>query len=445
MDRSPDTSAAAVVLALRPHSSQRYRRDWRRESLRDRFWVVPTLLMVLAALLAVGTAEGTRVGWFDSWPRGLRVNPASSQNILALVATSTLTFVGVVFTITLVALQLASAQLSPRVIRTFVRSGVTRLTFGMFLGTFTFSVVVLVLEGSLKDDAAESRAVTAAIFLVMASLIVFIFYVTATMKLLQVNWVLTAVADETRKAIRATFPPRTSYHDVGAPRLVSAPVPVALETEVNRTRSIGVILSFDYGRLVEIAQRHDCVVQIVHGVGEYLPTGEPAFLIHGGSVPSAAELAGCLHLGRTRTLHQDPLFGIRQLVDVAIQALSPALNQPTTAVHTIDRLEDLHLRMAAQPAHTGLWTGTDSAVRLIEPVITWSYLIDLSFEEITQYGADSVQVIRRLLACYDLLISRVGDELAAPLRARRTELTARQHIHAGALQLASTPDRHGLG
>lgn len=439
--------SAGAVRAIHARPSRSYRHEWWRESLRDRFWVLPAFLMVLGAALAVLTAEASKVGWFDGWPTGLKVSPASSQNILGLVATSTLTFVGVVFTITLVALQLASAQLSPRVIRTFVRSFVTRLTFGMFLATFTFSVVVLVLEGALRSDQAESRAVTAALFLVMASLIVFVVYVSATMKLLQVNWVLTVVANETRHAIDTTFPPEPAYTAVTPPALVADPVLVGLDGGRTLGTRIGVLLSLDQGGLVELAQRHGCVVQLLHRVGEYLPVGEPAFALHGGTAPPAAELLRCLHLGRARTLHQDPAYGIRQLVDVAIQALSPALNQPTTAVHTIDRLEDLLLRIAARPARTGVWTDGAGVARLIEPVDDWAYLVNAAFSEITYYGTGSVQVSRRLVACYPSMIEKIRLELRPPLQIRLADLLAAAADFPTETDraVALLPDRRGLG
>jgi uncharacterized membrane protein len=147
-----------------------------REWERDRFWVLPSLLVLAGVVLAVLTAEAERLGIPTSWPSGLRVDPSAAGDILGVVAASMLTFVGVVFTLTLVALQLASAQLSPRVIRTFVRSGVTKAAFGIFLATFAYAVVAQVLEGARDNEPAQSRAVTMALVLVAASLAVFVVY-----------------------------------------------------------------------------------------------------------------------------------------------------------------------------------------------------------------------------------------------------------------------------
>ena len=370
-----------------------------REWERDRFWVLPSLLVLAGVVLAVLTAEAERLGIPTSWPSGLRVDPSASGDILGVVAASMLTFVGVVFTLTLVALQLASAQLSPRVIRTFVRSGVTKAAFGIFLATFAYAMVALVLEGARNNEPAQSRAVTMALVLVAASLVVFVVYVTATMKLLQVSWVITAVANETRAAVAANYPAADGYLQTDPPRLSSDPRVVRLAARDGRgyKGSLGVVLGIDRARVVDLARRHGCVLELVVRVGEYVPTGGAVFAVHGPVPPFDDKLLACVHLGRARTLYQDPSFGLRQLVDVAIQALSPALNQPTTAVQVIDRLQDILLRISRRPEPTGLFADDNGAVRLVQQVPTFDGLLDLAFTEITADGADSPQVARRLL------------------------------------------------
>ena len=186
--------------ALRPESRNGFRVVLAREWARERFWVVPTVLLV------AGVAVGLAVSTADSIPGlgklggGLPVKSSSAETLLAIIASSRLTSAGVVFTITLVSLQLASAQLSPRVVRTFVRSGITKLAFGLFLATFAYAIVVIVVEGASSSPDVLRLAVTLGVAFVLASLIIFLVYVTATMRLLQVSWVVTAVADETRRA-----------------------------------------------------------------------------------------------------------------------------------------------------------------------------------------------------------------------------------------------------
>ena len=422
---TPVPADADAVRALPAGPVRYYARRHAEEWVRDRFWVVPSALLVAGVGLAVLTATADDLG-LPMWRRGLPVDPGAAESILGTIAASMLTFVGVVFTITLVALQLASAQLSPRVLRTFVRSAVTKLAFGTFLATFAFAVVALVLDEALATEAARGRAVLAGSVLVLASLGVFLVYVTATMRLLQVSWVVTAVAEETREAIRGTLPWAGDYREAQPPLLVDEPVPVRLPAERQRSRpgELGVVLSVHRTRLIRLAQSHGCVLELVPRIGEYVPTGGLLLTVHGGRTPPTRALLACVQLGRDRTLFQDHAFGVRQLVDVAVQALSPALNQPTTAVQVLDRLEDLLLRAAARPEPTGLWLDEAGTVRLVERPVCWGELFELAVEEIVVYGSDSPQVLRRLLVMLDRLTEEVPAGLAGPVRRRRAELGA---------------------
>ena len=360
-----------------------------------------------------------------------------------------LTFVGVVFTITLVALQLASAQLSPRVIRTFVRSGITKLAFGLFLATFAYAIVVLVVEGASSSASVLRLAVTLGVLFVLASLVVFVVYVTATMRLLQVSWVVTAVADETRRVLGRERPMAASYLSAAVPEVDQDPRLLRLKPERDDGTGgqFGVILGVDRGRLVQLGQQYDCLLQFLPKVGEYLPIGAALVAVHGGSGPPEDAVRGCVHLGRSRTMYQDPLYGIRQLVDVASQALSPAVNQPTTAVIVIDRIEELLLRIGRRPQPTGFYVDTDGVVRLMHPEPTWAETVDLAFTEIAIYGAPSPAVTRRLAAAYDRLQQSVPVELRVAVA---RHLAMLEPLASGAMlpehpMATPTPDPRGLG
>ena len=435
----------AAVRALAAGRSREHRRVLAREWLRDRFWALPSLLLVAGVLLAIVTAEAETLN-LPAADRGwLPVRAGAADTILGVIATSMLTFVGVVFTITLVALQLASAQLSPRVLRTFVRSFLTKLAFGIFLATFAFAMTVLVLDQSRATGAADSRAVTVASLLVAASLLVFVAYVTATMKLLQVSWVITAVANETRRAVAVNFPPAEAYLTAAAPAL--SPSPALLRLSGEGRRALGVLRGIDRARLVELARGHGCVLDLLPRLGSYVDTGTPVFAVHGGTTPPAGQVLACVDLGRARSLYQDPSFGLRQLVDVAAQALSPALNQATTATQVIDRLEEVLLRILRRPPASGCFADVDGVVRLRIRPPSWDELLDLAFVEIAVYGASSPQVARRLLAAYEALVAAAPPHLRPGIEERRSTLvdlvdaTATAPVRAAARH----PDRLGLG
>jgi len=445
----PAETAATTVLARTPESKGRYRRALAREWIGDRFWVVPTIFVVGGVLLGIAVARVDDLPVLRDLALRIPISAEAAELILGVIASSMLTFVGVVFTITLVALQLASAQLSPRVIRTFVRSGVTKVAFGIFLATFAYAVVVLVAEGASSSRAVQRGAVTVGVALVSASLVVFVVYVTATMRLLQVSWVITAVADETRRSVGVHYPVESAYVAATTPSLVEEPRLVRLlrEDADGGGGRLGVVLGVDSGRLVELAARHGCVLEVLPRVGEYLPTGAAVVAVHGSAGPPDTQVRRCILLGRSRTLYQDPTFGIRQLVDVASQALSPAINQPTTAVYVINRLEDILLRIANRPPPTGAFVDTAGVVRLILPATAWAEIVDLAFTEIAVYGASSPAVVRRLAGAYDRLHGAVPFELRGDLL-RHIEVLDRLVRAANVSDnplLVPRPDPRGLG
>ncbi len=427
------------VLALRPAAGG-YRLAWARERLQDTFWPIPALFLAAGGLLAAGTVYAPSLGLTSLFPAGPAVDNGEAASVLGIIASSTLTFLGVVFTLTLVALQLASSQASPRVLRTFLRSGITKVAFGLLMATFAYSIAYLVLAGG-RHHEPDSRGLTVAVALVGASLLVFLGYVAATMRLLQVAWVITTVTSKTHAAIRAHYPPVAAYQQAAAPELPGRPLSnVALS---GRRRAGGVLQGVDHHRLVRLARQHDCVLRLLVRIGEFVPAGAEIVAAQGAAPGRRQVLAG-LNLGRTRTLYQDPSYGLRQLVDIAAQALSPAVNQPTTAVQVIDRLEDLLLRIGTGTLLTGYYADGAGQVRFIEPVLGWAEYLDLAFTEITSYGAGSPQVVRRLLAAYQTLEHRLAASLARPVRVRREELLPLAGRHGVGAELAR-PDAMGLG
>jgi uncharacterized membrane protein len=428
------------VLALRPPAASGYRLAWTRERLQDTFWPLPALCLILGALLAAGTVYAPGLGLKPLLPGGPRVDTGEAASVLGIIASATLTFLGVVFTLTLVALQLASSQASPRVLRTFIRSGITKLTFGLLLATFAYSVAFLVLAGG-RGHEPESRGLAVAVLLVAASLLVFLAYVAKTMRLLQVALVITDVAATTRAAIAKHRPPARAYRPASPPELGGRQLSIALPER--RRRGAGVLQGVDHFRLVRLAQQHGCVLRLLVRIGEYVPAGAQVVIAYGGA-PQPRRVTAGLNLGSSRTLYQDPAYGLRQLADIAIQALSPAVNQPTTAVQVIDRLEDLMLRIARRPLRTGYYADPAGQVRFVEPAMSWDDFLDLAFSEITSYGAGSAQVVRRLLAAYAVLEQGVPVGLRPAVQARREQLL-QQAADQGAPSALARPDALGLG
>jgi uncharacterized membrane protein len=443
MRTADQRGALPPVLAEPAVSSGGYRVRWAAEWMRERFWVIPSVLLAAGTGLAVLTAEGGAL-WHSLG--GLPADASWGSGFLESIAGATLTFLGVVFTLTLVSLQLASSQLSPRVIRTFVRSGITRVAFGTLLAAFAYSVTALVLSHG-RSGPATSRAVDVAAVLVAVSLVVFLRYVASMMELLQVVDVISAVARETKAAVAASWLPPPACRAAAAPARSDSPALLRLPAAGRRRRpASGRVLGVDHARLADLARRHRCVIELTVRMGEFVPPGGIFAAVHqdAGQPVAAAEVAAAVNFGRGRTLYQDPAFGLRQLADIAAQALSPAVNQPTTAVLVIDSLEDVLLQIARGPRHSGCYTDRDGTVRLVKPLPGWEECLDLAFTEITVYGATSPQVARRLLAAYAALEAAADPARRAGLTARREELS-RQLASDGTAQQALRPDPMGLG
>ena len=375
--------------AWHPPASVAYRVEWALERIRDRFWVIPAVLLVAGAVLAVLTVQARTLGVPAAWRTGFSVTPGEAAGFLGIIASSTLTFLGVVFTLTLVALQLASSQLSPRVIRNFVRSGVTKVAFGIMLATFSYSVTVLVLAGGQRGEA-DSRSVTVALALVAASLAIFVGYVAATVRLLQVVSVIAAVARQTLAAIDESVPPDGAYRLAGQPAecAPSRTISLPLGRRPHRRTGHGVLLGVDHGRLTRLASRHGCVLELLVQVGKYVPAGSPVVAVHtAGGRPAGPGRAGRAQPGRgpvavPGSSLQDPAAG-RHRQPGAL----PRVQSAHTAVQVIDRLEEILLDLGRRPDRSPFCADQAGTVRLIEPVRDWGSYLDLAFSEIIRYGS----------------------------------------------------------
>jgi uncharacterized membrane protein len=368
-------------------------------------------------------------------------NLDDARTLLATIAAALLTFTGVVFSITLVALQMSSTQYSPRVLRTFVRKPVTKLALATFIATFVYSLTLLAQVGTTTAaHTVPQGAVALAFLLVMASVLVFVVFVHSTVRSMRVSYVIQAVFKETLDALHAMFVPAAASHEVPAPVLAPDTRVVTFE------RADAVVDGVDAHHLAEMARQHDCVLRLCVPVGTYLVRGSDLLEVHGGTAPGTAQLLGALDCFAVRSLYQDPCYGVRQLVDIAIRAVSPAINDPTTAVQTLDRLHGVLRAIADRPDPSGVYLDSEGSVRLVIPEPDWSRVFDLAFTEIALYGAGDPQISRKLMAIFDDLSSTVTAERLAAIESRRTwlrnEVAGRHSLN---VDQVLTADPLGLG
>ncbi|MFJ8982740.1 DUF2254 domain-containing protein [Streptomyces sp. NPDC102282] len=422
-----------------------------RERLRDTFWLAPAaglvgsfvLWWVLSELDTRIVAHLQQEGSYAEL-KDLLAFTGDARTVVTTVSAAMMTFIGVVFSISLVAVQMASGQLTPRVVRIFVRSRISKLTLTVFLATFAFSLLVLTsYEGGTDPDP---RRVTSApllqslltLGLVGLSLLLFVAYVSSTLRLMQVGPVLDHIARESLRAME---------QQPGEPAEAALP-PMPGTAHVEHRGRAGVLRSVRVARLVRAAERQGVVLRLVPRIGDFLVPGTPVLTVHGGAAPPPRALSRTALVGVERTLHQDPAFGLRQLSDIALRALSPSVNDPTTAVQCLDRLVQLlsvAVRLPLTPLHHRDRRGD---VRLVQEVPGWTDLVDLAFEEIRWCAARSPQVTRRLLAAFDDLLLLAAGERRTPLlrhRALLVEAVERTVPEAAGRAFALRPDRQGIG
>jgi len=412
-----------------------------RDRLRSSLWFVPAVFEVAAVLLAVVLVRLDRE-LEASTLVGFGGGPESARSVLSTVAASTITFAGLVFSITVLALQLASGQYSPRVLRTFLRDRTSKVTLGITIGTFTYSL--LVLQSVRSEDGAggvfvPSVAVSASLVLAIVAVGAFIQYINHISQSIQVSRILDAVATETSDAIR-----RLRDREPGAP-----PPPASAWVDEVAADHDGVVVGVDEEALAELAASVPCELELVPAVGDPVVEGMP--LLRATAPLSEERLDGArreIELAPERTMQQDVAFGLRQLVDVAERALSPGVNDPTTAVQAIDRVHGALRRLATVPLGPRWVADREHRPRVSVREPSWPELVSLGVDEIRRTGAGSLQVSRRLRAMLVDLSSVAPAHRRDPIERELRLLDAsdsRSFPDADDLGLAGTPDPQGLG
>ena len=387
------------------------------ETLRARLWLIPAFGAIGAglvawALVAIDRTLGPDATGFFLFEGG----PESARAILSTIAAAMLTFTGLVFSVTMLVLQLASSQLSPRVTRTFLRDRKNQVVLAIFVATFVHALLVLREVRSGDVPFVPSIAVWWAFILLIASVGAFIYYIDHMAQSMRIETVIGRVGDETQAAIDRCYP-----DPVGTEPEIRLPVPevteVILSPDAPRT-----LQAVDVAHLERIARQAGAVLEVVPVVGEAVPSGSPLVRVRGGGALDAEGIRRGLTLGSERTMDQDPAFGIRQLVDIAVRALSPGINDPTTAALAVERLHDLLRRLAQRAIPGRQRLGADGALRVILAIRDWDDHLRLATSEIGAYGRDSSQVLDALRRLLDDLDTVAPDDRRAAVRRQRALL-----------------------
>ncbi len=406
---------------------QRYRvRDFVRNSI----CVYPILGMVAALVAIRGLAWLDRAMGWES-----RVDPDTARAVLGTLASSMFTFIVFVSSSLLIVVQLASATLTPRVIGIVFRSPVTRISLTVFVFTFTLTLAALV-----RINATTPRLTTElTAYSCVASLGMFLFLIDHVGQALRPSGTLRTVGRLGRVVIDGVYP-----RPFGDPSASPMEAPAAAGADgqppaVVTSPGDGVVQAFDARGLAALAERGDCVIELVPQVGDAVAEGDTLFRVTGkASAVSAHALCQSVALGQERTVEQDPRFVFRILVDIASKGLSPAINDPTTAVLAIDQIHHLLRLVGNRWLDEGQVRDAAGRLRFVYRTPDWEDFVQLAVTEIRQFGGESIQVARRLRAMLDNLIPAVPPERAEPLR---HELKV---LHDAAQRAFSEPDDRAL-
>jgi uncharacterized membrane protein len=306
--------------------------------------------------------------------------------------------------------QLASAQLSPRIIGTAFRDRVINLALTVFVFTFAFSLAVL----GRTDAAVPQITAWVATYSNVACVGVYLYMIDHVGRLLRPVSLLGRVATEGRAVIEAVYPRRLAEGDEVPAS--AADLPAGAPSRTIERPGDGVFLAFDLAGLVELARRGDCVIELVPQVGDFVAKGNPLFRLHGGESLAEHDLRQTVAFGPERTMEQDPLFAFRIIVDIASKALSPAINDPTTAVLALDQLHHLIRSVGLRHLDTGQVRDASGRLRLVYRTPDWDDFVALAVTEIRHFGKDSIQVARRMRAMLADLIQALPPHRAERLR-----------------------------
>ncbi len=416
-----------------------------RQTLKGSLWVLP-LVGGLAGLVLSDASV-----WLESAtfvPHGWDYSTETASTVLTTVVGATVGLTGFVVTVSVLVVQMATGTFSARYMRLWYRDGVLKATLAVLVGTLAFAYSLL----RRIDEGVPDLGVTVAGFLLGVGVILFLVFLDRFVHRQRPVKVAELVARAGRASLRDTVELATTRRRSGADAELAEIL--ALEPSlVVRAKRSGAVQAVDDEGLLAWAIRHDAIVVMRHAVGNFASSGAVLLEVHGEApFPEIAErrLAGRLALGIERTIDQDPAFALRILVDIAIRALSPAVNDPTTAVQVIDHLEDTLALIGRTPGLDGRWEFRDeeSNLRLVMPAQRFEDFLLLGVTEIREYGGSSIQVVRRLRAALLELESSVLPEYAPEVTAElgRLQLTAvRAFAGTPDADLAALGDRQGVG
>ncbi len=404
-------------------------------ALRGGFLIRPLAIALVlgaagAALSSLEESFGELSRWIPTVLFPSQQDPGVAQIILSSIATSIMTVVSIVFAILLMTLTLASTQFSPRILVSFVRDRTTQWTLGVFLGTFSYCMAALPAARSLPHPFVPAATVSGAMLLALGCVAWLIYFIHHVSQSISVNHIVDRIARETELVIdeympHAGSPFRVDELEHGASGEHGAAV---------LSRQSGYIRYVDINRLITLAREYGIWVRLERRVGHFVPAGVPVFRVSRPervSPECELHLLAALDMGPTRTMQQDVEFGIIQIVDIALRAISPAINDPSTAISCVDQLSRIIIYWLGREPPKSRYYAPPHVLRLVVRWITLQGLIDTAFDQIRHYAVADLAVSLRLIrAFHDIASAATRPDERTPLvdLARRVVAGSAEHL-----------------
>ena len=413
------------------------------DSLRSSLWFLPALMIIGAATLAQGLVEidanMDRTRLQERWPWLFGVGAAGARGMLATIASSMITVAGVAFSITIVALTLASSQYTSRILRNFMRDRPNQIVLGAFVGIFVYCLVVLrTIRGGDEGAFVPPLAVLVAVLLAFVGIACLIFFIHHIASGIQAETIIKAAADETLDAIDRLFPDEMG-EEADAQQSSGTHIDESRWQPIGALRT-GFIQGVNSESLLKAARQHETVIRMERGVGEFIVEGAPLISIAGAAPDNkfADRIDSIFTIDHQRTMLQDAGFGVRQIVDVALKALSPGVNDTTTAVTCVHYLSAILARLASRRVESSYRMDTSEhggELRVIARGPTFEGMLAEAFDQIRQNAQGNVAVLLAMLTALEVITGRTVD--APRLDALRVQVGL-----IGDAARSSIPDPH---
>jgi uncharacterized membrane protein len=401
------------------------------EQLSGSFWFVPGLMVLLAIVLALGMTALDEANPREEVPALSGVYTGSSdgaRSLLSAIAGSMISVAGITFSITMATLSLASSQLGPRLLQNFMRDRGNQVVLGTFVAIFTYCLLVLrTIRSGEEDVFVPHLSVTLAFLMALAGVGVLIYFFHHTSMMIQAETVITGIGRDLQNGIERLFSTEAGYLAYERELRGEDDIPADFDEQVAylKAPASGYLQAMDYEALKQVAQEHDLLLRLLYRPGEFLSGGSEIVAVYpGADLSDEIETAiyGGLVMGASRLHIQDVELAIDQLVEIAVRALSPGINDPFTVIACLNQFSTALSTLVERSIPSGYYYDDESHLRLISDAVTFAGIVDSAFNQIRQHGREDVAVSIRLLEVISIIMARATTDEERQALLRQAEM-----------------------